>query len=131
MTYQRGSLKKFARKEGQTWVLRYRVTTPEGRRVEHGLAVGLVRDFATEKDAWREVDRLALHLRVNDEPGDVRVRFDALAEHYLKADFGEDAVRPKSENTIPIVQHHVRDYLIARGVSKSRKTSGLWIFSAG
>ena len=84
-------------------MLRYRVTTPDGRRVEHGLAVGLVRDFATEKDAWREVDRLGLHLRVNDEPGDVRIRFDALAEHYLKADFGEDAVRPKSENTIPIV----------------------------
>jgi integrase len=114
MTYQRGSLKKYARKGGQTWVLRYRVTTPEGRRVEHGLAVGLVRDFATEKDAWREVDRLALHLRVNDEPGDVRIRFDALAEHYLKADFGEDAVRPKSENTIPIVEHYVRDYLIVR-----------------
>jgi hypothetical protein len=33
MAYQRGSLKKYARKEGQTWVLRSRVTTPEGRRV--------------------------------------------------------------------------------------------------
>ena len=70
--------------------------------------------FPKEKDAWREVDRLGLLLRVNDEPGDVRIRFDALAEHYLKADFGEDAVRPKSENTIPIVEHYVRDYLIAR-----------------
>ena len=78
------------------------------------LAVGLVRDFAKEKDAWHEVDRLGLLLRVNDEPGDVRIRFDALAEHYLKADFGEDAVRPKSGNTIPIVEHYVRDYLIAR-----------------
>ena len=114
MTYQRGSLKKYPRKGGPTWVLRYRVTTPEGRRVEHGLAVGLVRDFATERDAWREVDRLGLLLRVNDEPSDVRIRFDALAEHYLKADFGEDAVRPKSENTITIVEHYVRDYLVAR-----------------
>ena len=32
----------------------------------------------------------------------------------MKADFGEDAVRPKSVNTIPIVKHYVRDYLIAR-----------------
>jgi len=95
-------------------VLRDRVTNPDGRRVEHGLAVGLVQDFATEKDAWREVDRLGLLLRVNDEPGDVRMRFNALAEHCLKADFGEDAVRPKSGNTIPIVEHYVRDYLIAR-----------------
>ena len=37
-----------------------------------------------------------------------------LAEHYLKADFGADAVRPKSVNTIPIVEHYVRDYLIDR-----------------
>ena len=43
-----------------------------------------------------------------------RIRFNSLAEHYLKADFGADAVRPKSANTIPIVEHYVRDYLIKR-----------------
>ncbi|MGA2099374.1 MAG: hypothetical protein ABSH39_24105 [Candidatus Acidiferrum sp.] len=32
----------------------------------------------------------------------------------MKADFGADAVRPKSANTIPIVEHYVRDYLIKR-----------------
>lgn len=35
-------------------------------------------------------------------------------EHYLKADFGADAVRPKRKNTIPIVEHYVRNYLTAR-----------------
>lgn len=43
-----------------------------------------------------------------------RVLFNFLAEHYLKADFGTDAVRPKPVNTIPIVEHYVRDYLVAR-----------------
>ncbi|RZU28988.1 hypothetical protein [Edaphobacter modestus] len=27
---------------------------------------------------------------------------------------GENAVRPKSDNTIPIIEHYVRDYMIKR-----------------
>jgi integrase len=114
MSYQRGSLKKSARKGGQTWVLRYRVTKPDGRRVEHGIPVGLVCDFPKEKDAWREVDKLGLLIRINETARDTRIKFTALAEHYLNADFGADAVRPKSANTIPIVEHYVRDYLADR-----------------
>jgi hypothetical protein len=115
MAYQRGSLKQVPRKEGDTWMLRYRVVTADGRRVENGLTVGLVRDFPSEKAAWREVDRLGLLIRINsDAPAPGRIRFNALCEHYLKADFGADAVRPKSANTIPIVEHYVRDYLSAR-----------------
>jgi integrase len=115
MAYQRGSLKKVSRKEGATWVLRFRVSNGEGRRVENTLLVGLVCDFPKAQDVWREVDRLGLATCVNsDAPCPGRTRFNVLAEHYLKADFGEDAVRPKSVNTIPIVEHYVRDYLIAR-----------------
>jgi integrase len=114
MAYQRGCLKKVRRKEGETWVLRFRVTGADGRRVEHGLPVGLVARLPKESDAWREVDRLGLGVRINDAPAPGRVSFKFLAEHYLKADFGEDAVRPKSVNTIPIVEHYVRDYLVVR-----------------
>ena len=60
------------------------------------------------------MDRLGLLVRINSEESGTRIRFDAFAEYYLKADFGADAVRPKSVNTIPIVKHYVRDYLIAR-----------------
>jgi len=115
MSYQRGSLKKVRRKEGETWMLRYRVSNAEGRRVENTLPVGLVRDFPSERAAWLEVDRRSLLVRVNDAtPETRRIRFDQLAEHYLKADFGEDAVRPKSDTTIPNVQRYVRKYLVAR-----------------
>jgi integrase len=114
MSYQRGSLKKVPRKEGDTWVLRYRVSTADGRRVENTMPVGLVSDFPRERDAWRDVDALGLLARINDAPSPICIRFDALAEHYLKADFGEDAMRPKSENTAAIVRHIVRNYLIAR-----------------
>jgi integrase len=114
MAYQRGSLKKVRRKEGEAWVLRFRVTNAEGRRVEHTFPVGLVSTFPKERDAWREVDRVGLGVRINEAPTAGRVSFHFLAEHYLKADFGADAVRPKSVNTIPIVEHYVRDYLVDR-----------------
>ena len=114
MAYQRGSLKKVRRKEGETWVLRYRVPTADGRRVEHNTPIGLVRKFPKDEDAWREVDRLRILIRINDAPSSGRIRFDSLAEHYLKADFGADAVRPKSENSTSIMEHIVRDYLIDR-----------------
>jgi integrase len=115
MAYQRGSLKQVRRKEGDTWVLRYRVATADGRRVENTLPIGLVRDFPNEKAAWREVDRLGLLVRINsDAPAPGRIRFDSLAEFYLKTDYGEDAGRPKSLNSIPIVAHYVRDYLVGR-----------------
>ena len=84
MSYQRGSLKKVRRKEGETWVLRYRVTSADGRRVEHIATIGLVREFPKDKDAWREVDRLGLGVRINDTPGAGRASFHFLAEHYLK-----------------------------------------------
>ena len=114
MSYQRGSLKKLPRKGGETWVLRYRVTKADEKRVEHIMPVGLVRDFPKEKDAWREVNRLGLLVRINDDSVDVRIRFDALAEHYLKNDFGADAVRPKTERTSLNTQQIVRSYLIPR-----------------
>jgi len=95
-------------------MLRFRVTNADGKRVEHMLPVGLVERFPKDRDAWREVDRLALGVRINDAPGPGRASFKFLAEHYLKADFGADAVRPKSVHTINNVEHVVRDYLIPR-----------------
>jgi hypothetical protein len=91
MSYQRGSLKKVKRKEGEIWVLQYRVTNSEGRRVENVMPIGLVREFPKDKDARREVDRLGLPVRINDSPPPGRIHFDFRAEHYLKADCGHNA----------------------------------------
>ena len=95
-------------------MLRYRVATTDGRRVEHNAPIGLVQKFPKDEDVWREVDRLGILVRINDAPSTSRLRFNALAEHYLKADFGADAVRPKSENTTSITESTVRNYLIDR-----------------
>src|ERR1035441_10798652 len=104
MAYQRGSLRLVSRKSEDVWMLRFRLNSADGSRKENTLPVGLLRDFPTEKAAWREVDRLGLLVRINSEGSGTRIRFDAHAEFYLKADFGDDAVRPKSVNTIPIVE---------------------------
>ena len=95
-------------------MLRYRVTESDGRRVENTMPVGLLRDFPKEKDAWREVDKLGLRIRINEAPCPGRIRFNFLAEQYLKNDFGADAVRPKTERTVLNTQHIVRAYLIPR-----------------
>ena len=95
-------------------MLRYRVTLADGRRAEHNTPVGLVAVLPKESDAWREVDRLGLSVRINDSRGPGRVSFHSLAQHYLKADFGVDAVHPKSVGTTSHVEHVVRAYLVPR-----------------
>ena len=60
------------------------------------------------------MDRLGLSVRINDSPGPGRLSFHSLAEHYLKADFGADTVRPKSVSTTSHVEHVVRAYLVPR-----------------
>ena len=113
-------------------MLRYRVSTAEGRRVENTLPIGLVRNFPNEKAAWREVDRLGVLVRINsDSPAPGRIRFDALAEHYLIADFGSDAVHPKSENTIPIEGTTLGITSLPAGAVRLQRISGPWRFSAG
>src|SRR6266436_3733751 len=114
MAYQRGCLKKVPRKDGDTWVLRFRVTGLDGRRVENTMPVGSLRDFPKEKDAWREVDKLGLLVRINEAHCPGLIRFHSLAEQYLRNDFGADAVRPKTERTVLNPEHIVRAYLIPR-----------------
>lgn len=67
MSYQRGSLKTVHRKEGETWVLRFRVRAADGRWVEGTpLPVGLVLDLPNREDALRKVDELGLLVRIID-----------------------------------------------------------------
>jgi integrase len=114
MSYQRGSLRTMHRKGGDIWMLRYRITKPNGRRMEKIEQVGLVRDFPKERDARRESDRLGMLVRINGAAADTRIHFAALAEHYLKNDFGPCALRPKTERTVLNTEHIVRAYLIPR-----------------
>jgi integrase len=116
MAYQRGSLKKAKKKKGLTWVLRYRIKGAE----QTPLVVGLVANFPTEDDASLEADRLGLRVRINSGNAQLgRIRFNELAEYYLKVEFDpEVTASPKSENTKPILEHYVRDILVAKWVNQ-------------
>lgn len=95
-------------------MLRYRVTNPDAEGSRTSCPSDLFGNFVRIKDAWREADRLGLGIRINDTPAPGRASFHFLAEHYLKADFRADSVRPKSANTISHVEHIVRAYLVPR-----------------
>jgi integrase len=107
--FQRGWLRAENRKQGPTWVLRYNVTREaDGRRVEHTLAVGLVRDFPSEGSAWLEVERQHLQLNQPDIRG--RVIFAELAEHYI----AHELRRKKSHTTVDAYFRNLRNRLIPR-----------------
>jgi integrase len=115
--YQRGSLKKVQRKEGLTWVLRHRIKGKE----QTPLVVGLVSDLPTEDQANVEVDRLGLRAEINVRNGTSqgRLKFTELAEFYLMVVTDPTVTAsPMDENTMPILKHNVRDYLIAKWGSK-------------
>src|ERR1022692_2303642 len=112
MAYQRGSLKPVRKKEGMTWVLRYRINGKE----QTPLVVGLVSDFPTEDEANVEVDRLGLRTQINvrNNASQGRLKFCELAEFYLMVVTDPTVTAsPMGENTMPILKHNVRDYLIA------------------
>ncbi|HYW38184.1 MAG TPA: site-specific integrase [Terriglobales bacterium] len=101
------------RKEGWTWVLRYRINGKE----QTPLIVGLVSDFATEDEANVEVDRLGLRTQINvrGRISQGRMNFAELAEFYLMVVTDPTiTASPMDENTMPILKHNVRDYLIAK-----------------
>src|SRR5712692_8383702 len=115
MAYQRGSLKKVQRKEGLTWVLRHRIKK-DGRWTEATpLVVGLFADLPDEVAANKRVDELGLRVLINCENHTGQIKFNALAEYYLRVEVDpEVTANPMSENTMPILEHYVRDLLIAR-----------------
>jgi hypothetical protein len=55
-------------------------------------------------------------VRINSGNAEVgRIRFNELAEYYLKVEFDpEVTASPKSDNTKPILEHYVRDILVAK-----------------
>jgi hypothetical protein len=99
---QRGSIRKELRAKGQTWVYRYSVSKPDGRRVEHTQPIGLVSKFPAEADCWTEIERLGLLHQVNKPSGDGVVTFGQLAEHFIEHELGNqsESTDPRSHTTI-------------------------------
>src|ERR1035437_7956948 len=108
--FQRGSLRKEDRKAGPTWVLRHYVTRQsDGKRVEHKISIGLVRDFKTENAAWAEVERQHLSQQINEPATRGRVTFSDIAHHYVESELPE-----RASSTSYLHRHIIHDFLIPR-----------------
>jgi hypothetical protein len=111
----RGWLKVERRKSGKMWVLRFKTTRKtDGKRVEHKVPVGPVREFPSESSALMEVQRQ--HLNVNTPDFRGAVKFSDLAEHYIRHELGDqsNAVDPKSHSTIGAYKRNLQNRLIPR-----------------
>ena len=111
----RGWLKVEERKSGKMWVLRFKTTRKtDGKRVEHKVPVGLVREFSSKASAWKEVQRQ--HLNVNTPDFRGAVKFSDLAEHYIQNELGDqsDAAVRKSDTTIGAYKRNLRNRIIPR-----------------
>jgi integrase len=59
--YQQGSLLKQRRSDGRTeWILRYRVTLPDGRRAQRQAVVGTTDQYKTESQANKAADQVRI-----------------------------------------------------------------------
>jgi len=118
-THQRGWLRVEKRKQGKTWVLRYNVTREsdgERKRVEHTVAIGLMRDFPHKSDAWAEVERLHPHEQINEPEFRGRVMFSDLAFHFQKHELDEQtrSITPLAPTTMATYRPILKNYLIPR-----------------
>ena len=108
--FQRGCLRKEDRRAGPTWVLRHYVTRQsDGKRVEHKIRIGLVRDFKTESSAWAEVERQRVAQQINEPASRGRVLFSDIAHHYVNSELPE-----RAPSTSYLHRHIVHDFLIPR-----------------
>jgi len=85
--YQEGSIRQIECADGMTRVLRYYATRADGKRVEHTVAIGLVKDVGPKKaDACREVDSQKLRETTNQlQPFQGKPRtFGQLYQHYIE-----------------------------------------------
>lgn len=115
--HQRGWLRTEKRSKGETWVLYFRRTREsDGKRVEHKLPIGLVRDLPSKAAAWKEVERQHLASQINQPDFCGRINFADLAYHYEKHELGkqDDATNPKAHTTIAGYKRVLRNRLIPR-----------------
>ena len=113
--HQRGWLKQEMRTGGHTWVLFFRnVRKSDGKRVEHKVPIGLVKDFPDKTSAWAEVDKL--HLRLNQVDSRGKVTFADLVHHYADHELVEhtESVHPKAHTTIKGYERVLRNRLLPR-----------------
>jgi integrase len=119
--FQNGSLKRVMRKQGESWMLRYRKRRAlDGRWVEATpIFIGTVSQFPSEEAAWHRVE--SLHLNLNSPAsgslGAHPVTFNELVSHYCRYELSPDqseAQIEKAHSTITTYKRYLRKWALPR-----------------
>ena len=87
--YQKGSLIKVRRAHGPSeWVLRYRVTLADGRRVQRQAVVGTTEKYKTESHAQKAADALRLTIN-NMSPAAQLPTVGLVAQHFKDVELND------------------------------------------
>jgi integrase len=87
----------------------------DGKKVEQRKTIGLISDLKTEKNAWKEAERLGL-TKLSETPTAAQLTFEALAQHFIKheLDKSEGRIGRKAEETIIRDRHCINKHCIQR-----------------
>jgi integrase len=99
--FQNGHLKREERKRGpKVWILRWRETAPDGRRVNRKVVVGTVEQYKTEATANKAV--AALRIDINKETPQAVLRpltVEQLVAHYKEKELPEEGSKKAYSTT--------------------------------
>ncbi|HEY4931501.1 MAG TPA: site-specific integrase [Terriglobales bacterium] len=91
--YQNGSLLNQRRADGSSeWILRYRVTLPDGRRVQRQAVVGATEQYKTESQANKAADQLRITIN-NATPATQVPTVAQVAQHFKDVELTESDTR--------------------------------------
>ncbi|MFB3813103.1 MAG: tyrosine-type recombinase/integrase [Terriglobales bacterium] len=91
--YQKGSLLKRRRADGRSeWVLRYRVTLPDGRRVQRQAIIGTTEEYGTESQAQRAADQVRFTIN-NFSPAAQMPSVGLVTRHFIEMELSESNTR--------------------------------------
>lgn len=111
--YQHGSLVSTKRAAGHTdWVLRYRVTLPDGRRAQRQAVVGTTEQYRTESQAQKAADRIRIGIN-NQQPSAQVPLVRDLVWHFTDRELREDNKR-RSWSTQTNYKHMLNHYILPR-----------------
>jgi hypothetical protein len=100
-----------------TWILRYYKTRADGKRVEHTVTIGLVKDIGPKKaDASREADRQKLRETINQlQPFQGKpMTFGQLCQHYIENELRIDQSKSARPKEFPTIERHLIKRIIPR-----------------
>jgi len=91
--YQQGSLLKQRRSDGRSeWILRYRTTLPDGRRVQRQTVVGTTEKYKTESQAQKAADQVRLTIN-NMSPAAQVPTVGLVTRHFKDVELNESNTR--------------------------------------